>query len=240
MKIKIILSITIMIGVAVAVVFREVEQKAINRASAQLGGCSSYLSGDRSCGNNETCGLGTFVETAAIYNGPGYDGSELRATPCQGTSCGFEPGSQAYFNGYCCDQDGDLHDRTGSPCGGNDCNDNPATGGGNIYPTRPEVCDGIDNNCNGQIDEGFNQDGDGFTTCQGDCDDTNAMIYPGAPLGSCGGFALEPRDWNCNGTDDYVELGCWSPIVLDIAGNGFNLTNAGGGVFFDLNSDGNA
>lgn len=36
--------------------------------------------------------------------------------------------------------------------------------------------------------------------------------------------------------------GCWkdfSPVVVDIAGNGFSLTNAAGGVLFDIAADGN-
>ena len=39
---------------------------------------------------------------------------------------------------------------------------------------------------------------------------------------------------DCHCTDDF------SPIVVDVAGNGFNLTDGPGGVSFDLNSDGQA
>src|SRR3972149_6142320 len=33
--------------------------------------------------------------------------------------------------------------------------------------------------CNGVIDEGFDLDGDDYTTCEGDCDDNNALKKPG-------------------------------------------------------------
>jgi len=41
-----------------------------------------------------------------------------------------------------------------------------------------------------------------------------------------------------NGVWDIDQLGCASPIFLDVAGNGHLLTDSAGGVFFDLNGDG--
>ena len=43
-----------------------------------------------------------------------------------------------------------------------------------------EICNGIDDDCDAQIDEGFDADADGFTSCNGDCDDNNNAVYPGA------------------------------------------------------------
>lgn len=73
-----------------------------------------------------------------------------------------------------------------------DCNDFNI----NIYPFRSEICNGIDDNCNGIIDEGFDQDGDGYTTCMGDCDDNNTNIHPGAAE-ICDGY-----DNDCDGLID--------------------------------------
>jgi len=108
----------------------------------------------------------------------------------------------------CPDRDGDGH--TDAVCGGDDCNDFDAT----IYPGAPEQCtDGIDNNCNSQIDcadagcatdatcqncAATDQDGDGYSTAGGicgpiDCDDTDPSVHPGATE------VCDGKDTNCDG-----------------------------------------
>ena len=102
---------------------------------------------------------------------------------------------------------------------GGDCNDaNNA-----VYPGATEICDGLDNNCNGQEDEGltflnyyFDGDSDGYgignptvacspvagyATQTGDCDDSNNSVYPGATDTEGNNV-----DENCDGVDGVLGL----------------------------------
>jgi len=58
-----------------------------------------------------------------------------------------------------------------------DCDDNA----GWIYPGAPEVCDSLDNDCDGALEVASNDlDADGQTICAGDCNDGDATIFDGA------------------------------------------------------------
>ena len=131
-------------------------------------------------------------------------------------------GAKTYYR----DQDGDGYGNPGqslsalsAPSGyvdvAGDCDDLEAS----VNPGASEVADGIDNNCNGQIDEGFpgisfyrdsDDDGygdrdsmiistfqpNGYVSDNTDCDDTNPLVHPGATEVSDG------IDNNCDGRID--------------------------------------
>ena len=95
-----------------------------------------------------------------------------------------------------------------------DCDDNDS----NTFPTASEICDGYDNNCDGQADEDVtstfyvDSDGDGFgnenistqacsapngyTINATDCDDTTSESYPGAEE------ICDNKDNDCNAEID--------------------------------------
>ncbi|MCA9569853.1 MAG: hypothetical protein KC656_18540, partial [Myxococcales bacterium] len=58
---------------------------------------------------------------------------------------------------------------------GGDCqDDDPA-----VHTGAHEVCDGADQDCDGEVDEDYDGDGDGVSVCAGDCDDSNPLVAPG-------------------------------------------------------------
>lgn len=75
-----------------------------------------------------------------------------------------------------------------------------------------EIYDDVDNDCDGNTDEGLDQDGDGYVTCAlpgcpGDCDDTDRLTYPGATE-----VIGDGKDQSCDGGEI-----CY----LDADGDGF-------------------
>jgi hypothetical protein len=74
--------------------------------------------------------------------------------------------------------DDDLLDDDGdgfTECDG-DCDDSSAA----LAPGLPEVCDGLDNDCDGLVPTGeIDDDGDGVSECEGDCDDGDPNVVPG-------------------------------------------------------------
>ncbi len=101
-----------------------------------------------------------------------------------------------------------------------DCNDDDPT----INPYAEELCDGIDNDCNGTVDDGatdattyyadFDDDGygnatvtvegcdtpAGYTSDASDCNDADAAWHPGA-VEEC----TDPSDLNCDGSVGYAD-----------------------------------
>ena len=97
--------------------------------------------------------------------------------PCADIRC--DPG-EVCQNGLCVseamDDDGDGY------VAASDCDD----GDPDIHPGAVETCDGVDQNCNDAIDEGFDVDRDGYTSCgsgapvEADCHDDDPNIHPNA------------------------------------------------------------
>jgi putative metal-binding protein len=72
------------------------------------------------------------------------------------------------------------------PCKGGTqtCNANGTSwtpcGGGQVLP-KSEICANlVDDDCDGTVDNVVDIDGDGWTACNGDCNDGNALVNPGA------------------------------------------------------------
>ncbi len=100
--------------------------------------------------------------------------------------------TDAFLNTLDADADGFMTCDDGS--GVTDCDDSD----GAVYPGAPDVCDDAeDNDCDGiPDDQEVDDDGDGYTECEGDCDDTDSEVKPGA-VEVCNGV-----DDNCDGTVD--------------------------------------
>ncbi len=193
---------------------------------------NTVILGGNTCGTNLISGT-TFVDVIVVS---GYDGCGVSFGPSMNDRASGEFDAdelemlQNWINGgapelcedfiFMIDADGDGFSSDV------DCDDNNA----DINPDATELCDGIDNNCNGEIDENLTEqtyymdiDGDGYgddntamedctqpantVSVGGDCDDNDAEINPDAME-----IANNGIDENCDGIDE----------IIDADGDGFN------------------
>ena len=164
---------------------------------------------DSDCATDAACAITATVEICDNLIDDNGDG----AIDCDDATCA----NDAACSTASIDEDGD-----GQSTADGDCNDANAA----VYSGAAEVCgtctdntdvstctaDGVDNNCDGSVDEGcagspfIDDDKDGYcedaTSCSdnsqpGDCDDTNSAINPGV-----GEVCSDLVDNNCDGSVD--------------------------------------
>lgn len=158
---------------------------------------------------------------------------------------GYEANSVVYFTVVAGTEIDDDEDGWTESQG--DCDDTDPS----INPGEEEYENGVDDNCDGNIDEGtaaFDDDGDGYTENQGDCNDANSAINPGATE-VCG----DTVDDNCNsdlneedaiGCDNYYRdydsdgYGSATDYKCLCSGEGY-YTSANNGDCYDYNSSAN-
>ncbi len=197
----------------------------------------------------------------ADEDGDGYYSIDYYGDDCDDRDADVHPGASETCNGvddncdgrvdegvsntYYLDADGDGYGTasssvtacslpSGYATGAGDCDD----GNPDAHPGASETCNGVDDDCDGTVDEGLrityylDADSDGYGTsasttqaCDlpsgyasvaGDCDDGDAAVNPGA---------AEQCDSIDNDCDGAVDEGVANSYYLDQDGDGFGVTN---------------
>jgi len=137
------------------------------------------------------------LETLACSQPEGYADKD---GDCNDDDKAYHPGATeddcADPNDYNCDGSSQYQDKDSdgyAAC--EECDDSKPK----VYPGAPELCDGLDNDCNGAADADLagevDADNDGSLSCE-DCDDNDGQNYPGNTE-QCDG-----QDNDCNNVAD--------------------------------------
>ncbi len=205
--------------------------------------------------DNDGDGYGTTDNAVVACTAP--EGHVVETGDCDDADAGVYPGAEEVCDEMDNDCDGTVDEEAGSPffadtdndgfgdptaqviacnaaeghvADNTDCDDqDPAT-----YPGADEICDEVDNNCDGTVDEGVaslfyaDQDRDGYGTeddtvsgCEAprgyadrpdDCDDADSGVYPGAEE------VCDEMDNDCDGV---VDEDAASTFYADSDGDGY-------------------
>ncbi|MBK6807805.1 MAG: hypothetical protein IPL19_03560 [Sandaracinaceae bacterium] len=197
---------------------------------------SSCVSGSNPCEESQVCeeAVARCVTSCPIT--ADADGDGVRAVECGGADCDDSDELRFPGNLEVCDDQG--HDEDCDPntvgardvdedgaidmacCNGDRCGTDCDDANASVHPGQAEVCNGVDDNCEGSVDEGVtrlffpDQDGDGYGARAGapiracalpsdhaenalDCNDARADVAPGRNE-VCEGSL----DEDCDGTVD--------------------------------------
>ena len=164
------------------------------------------------CSTNSQCGTDGYLNQLFCSNNNVYDKYKTYTCNNAGTSssscsssitdilkqtCSYGCSDKFCIVSNCVDNDGDSYDNcapgtTGDDGKQQDCNDNNA----NINPGRTEICNGIDDDCDGLIDENNGNcasgqtctNGQCITSCTNECSSSGTNICDGNSYKTCGNY----------------------------------------------------